>query len=127
MFEVPRRTELLQDKLPPHSLLYETQTELPVEFVEVASSGLTVGYLWGTDYDDAAGYEPYTPAGQAALDAGEEWLARLSEAKERGLSPSEALRELSSLPGNARSGAVLPGSLRRAPSLEKLQDISGRE
>ncbi|WP_159039673.1 hypothetical protein [Streptomyces sp. TP-A0356] len=127
MFEVPRRTELLQAKLPPRACLYETQTDLPVDFVEVANNGLTVGYLWGADGDDAAGYEPYTPTGEASLDAGEEWLARLSQAKERGLPPSEALRELSSWSGNARSGAVLPGSLRTASSLEDLQDLSGRE
>jgi hypothetical protein len=127
MFEVPRRTELLQAGLPPHSRLYEAQTELPVDFLEVVNGGLTVGYLWGADGDDAAGYEPYTPAGEASLDAGEEWLARLSQAKERGLSPSEALHELSSWPGDARSGAVLAGSPRRTASLEDLQDLSGRE
>ncbi|MFJ8502595.1 hypothetical protein [Streptomyces avermitilis] len=127
MFEVPRRTEWLQGKIPPNAQRYEAQAESAVEFFEVAVDGHVVGYLWAADDEGAAGYEPRTPAGDVALDAGEEWLARLSEAKQRGLSPSEALRELATWPGNSRSGAVVPGLPREAPTLEDLQELSGRE
>jgi len=127
MFEVPRRAEQIQAKLPPNAAQFERNTDSPVEFVGIALEGRIVGYLWAARGNDAAGYEPHTPAGDVALDAGEEWLVRLSEAKQRGLSPADALLEISSWPGNARSGAVVPGSMREAPSLEALQDLSGRE
>lgn len=127
MLEVPRRTRWLLQQLPSGSVHFETQTESPVTFVEVAVNDKVVGYIWASDNDDAAGYEPRTPAGDLALDAGKEWLTRLSEAKQRGLSPSGALHTLSSSPGNAQSGTVVPGSLRKSPSLEALQDLSGRE
>lgn len=86
-----------------------------------------IGYLWASDNDHAAGYEPRTPAGDVALDAGKEWLTRLSDAKQRGLSPSEALRELSVWQGDPRSGSVVAGPPPRASILEDLQDLSGRE
>ncbi|MGW2701520.1 hypothetical protein [Streptomyces sp. NPDC001340] len=126
MFEVPRRTDWLRRNIPTDVPQFETQTDLPVTFAEVAIDGTVVGYLWAAD-DDAAGYEPRTPAGDAALDAAEEWLARLSQAKQRGLSPTQALREIASWPGDEASGAVVPGALREAPTLEALQDLSGRE
>jgi hypothetical protein len=89
--------------------------------------GSAVGCLWASDKDDATGYEPRTPAGDIALDAGREWLTRLSDAKQRGLSPSEALCELSAWQGDSRSGSVVAGSPQRASTLEDLQDLSGRE
>ncbi|MFI2599593.1 hypothetical protein ACH5AC_02510 [Streptomyces sp. NPDC018693] len=127
MFEVPRRTDWLLGQLPPNSPHFETQAESPVTFAEVALRDQVIGYLWASDSENAAGYEPRTPAGDISLDAGKEWLARLSEAKRRGLRPSDALREFAGWQGDFRSGTVLAGSLRTAPSLEDLQDLSGRE
>ncbi|MEV6961301.1 hypothetical protein AB0M97_19290 [Streptomyces sp. NPDC051207] len=127
MFEVPRRTDWFLDQLPPGSLHFETQAESPVTFVEVMLGGRVIGYLWVSDNDDAAGYEPRTPAGDIALDVGKEWLTRLSDAKRRGLSPSEALREFSARRGDSRSGSVVADSPQRVSSLEDLQDLSGRE
>ncbi|GEC09779.1 hypothetical protein SSP24_74340 [Streptomyces spinoverrucosus] len=127
MFEVPRRTDRLLNQLPPGSPCFETQAESPVAFAEVTLGDRVIGYLWASDRDDAAGYEPRTPAGDIALDAAKEWLARLSEAKRRRLSPSAALHELAAWQGDSRSGTVVAGSLRTAPSLEDLQDLSGRE
>ncbi|MGW2883061.1 hypothetical protein ACWDBP_44260 [Streptomyces sp. NPDC001233] len=127
MFEVPRRTEWLRRNISPDASQFETQTDLPVVFAEVAISGNVLGYIWAADGDDAAGFEPRTPAGDAALDAAQEWLARLSQAKQGGLSPTEALHDLALWPGNETSGAVVSSSLREALSLEALQDLSGRE
>ncbi|MFH8339402.1 hypothetical protein [Streptomyces sp. AM6-12] len=127
MFEVPRRTEWLRRNISPDTPQFEGQSELPVVFADVAMSGNVLGYIWAADGDDAAGYEPRAAAGDAALDAAQEWLTRLSQAKQRGLSPTEALHELASWPGNAASGTVVSDSLREARSLETLQDLSGRE
>ncbi|WP_434591781.1 hypothetical protein [Streptomyces sp. A5-4] len=127
MFEVPRRTEQIQAKLPRTAVSFRMETNSPVEFFEVAVGGRIVGYLWAADGDDAAGYEPRTPAGDEALDTGPSWLARLSEAKKRGLSPSQALRDLSAWPGDSQAGTIVSASLREASSLEDLQELSGRE
>ncbi|MEU9099792.1 hypothetical protein [Streptomyces sp. NPDC048361] len=127
MFEVPRRTDRLLQQLPEGGPQFDNVTESPVNFFEVASGGTAIGYLWASASDDAAGYEPRTPMGEAALDAAVEWLGRLSEAKARGLSPTRALHELALSRADTRGGAVTPGSLRTADSLEDLQDLSGRE
>ncbi|WP_143166498.1 hypothetical protein OH786_14960 [Streptomyces atratus] len=127
MAEVPRRTEWLQSFLPPNSPRFAAETDAPVSFVEVARGGRTVGYLWAAEDGVAAGFEPRTPAGDEALDAGQDWLMRLSEAKQRGLAPAQALHELASWPGSTRSGTVVPGTQQEASSLEDLQDLSGRE
>lgn len=127
MFEIPRRTEQIQAKLPPDAASYKSETDSPVEFAEVALGGRVVGYVWAAHNDDAAGYEPRTPVGDEALDAGPPWLARLSEAKKRGLSPSQALRDLSASPAAPEAGTIVPASLREASSLEDLQELSGRE
>ncbi|MFK0180204.1 hypothetical protein ACIQVR_30025 [Streptomyces xanthochromogenes] len=126
-FEVPRRTDRLLEQLPDGTAQFDNVTESPVNFFEVARDGTAIGYLWASESDDAAGYEPRTPMGKAALDAAVEWLGRLSEAKARGLSPTRALHELTSSRADSRGGAVTPGSLRTADSLEDLQDLSGRE
>jgi hypothetical protein len=127
MFEVPRRTARIQAELPPGTALFAAETDSPVESVEVALGGRVVGYLWAADGDAAAGYEPYTPAGDVALDVAASWLTRLGEAKQRGLPPSRALRELSKWTGDSRAGAVVAASRRVFSSLEELQDLSGRE
>lgn len=127
MFEIPRRTEQLQAKLPPNAVSFRTETELPVEFSEVSVGGRIVGYVWAADGDDAAGYEPRTPAGDEALHSGFSWLQRLSEAKKQGLSPSQALCDLSMWAGDPQAGSILEASLREVSSLEDLRDLSGRE
>lgn len=127
MFEVPRRTDELHGEIPAEAPEFETVTDLPVTFAAVAVEGRVVGYVWAADADDAAGYEPYTPAGDVSLAVGRVWLERLSRSKARDLSPSKALRELASYAASAEGGAVVPGPLRVADSLEALQDLSGRE
>lgn len=128
MFEVPRRAERLEGQLRPDVPRYATDTELPVTFVEIAIDGRTVGYLWAADGDGAAGYEPYTPAGDVSLEVGVSWLERLGEAKARGLAPSQALHVLASEVSEATtSGVIVPCSRGVAASLEDLQELSGCE
>ncbi|MEV5983997.1 hypothetical protein AB0L85_03165 [Streptomyces sp. NPDC052051] len=127
MFEVPRRTEWLLRMTPRDAPRYEAETSAPVDFVEVSIDERVIGYLWAAENADAAGYEPRTPAGHLAIDAAADWLAYLSQAKRRGLSSREALREATRWKGTERSGTVAPGSLHRASSPEDVQDLSGRE
>ncbi|MFF9237826.1 hypothetical protein ACF1AL_03270 [Streptomyces sp. NPDC014801] len=127
MFEIPRRTERLQEKIPQDAPRYESETSTPVEFVDVSLDEEVIGYLWAAESGDAAGYEPRTPAGHVAMDAAADWLAYLSQAKGRGLASLDALREAMDGEGTKRSGAVASGSLRRASSAEEVQELSGRE
>jgi hypothetical protein len=127
MFEIPRRTERLQEKIPQDAPRYESETSAPVEFVDVSLDEGVIGYLWAAENGDAAGYEPRTPAGHVAMDVAAEWLAYLSQAKGRGLSSLDALREAMDGEGTKPSGAVASGSLRRASSAEEVQELSGRE
>ncbi|MFC9931248.1 hypothetical protein [Streptomyces sp. NPDC127190] len=127
MFEIPRRTEQLGKKIPQDAPRYETETSAPVVFVDVSINGRIIGYLWASESDDAAGYEPRTAAGHIAVDAAADWLVYLSKAKERGLSSLDALHEATHWKGTERSGTVVPGSLREASSPEEVQDLSGRE
>ncbi|MFD9863354.1 hypothetical protein [Streptomyces alboflavus] len=127
MFEVPRRTEELQSRLPSEAPQFATETDLPVSFVEIAMNGETVGYLWAADGDNAAGYEPYTPAGDVSVEAGVHWLEWLSDVKASGAAPSHALRLPAPEGGESTSGMIVPGSQGVADSLEDLQELSGRE
>lgn len=102
MFEIPRRTERLEGRIPQGAARFETTTESPVDSVEVRSKGRVLGYLWAAEEGDAAGCEPKNSSGHAAFDAAVDWLTRLSEAKRRGLSPSEALCEAMNRQGTER-------------------------
>ncbi|MBW5423374.1 hypothetical protein GKQ77_17675 [Streptomyces sp. BG9H] len=128
MFEVPRRTDRILARLPQNTALYKAETDSPVEFVKVAVGDDVIGYLWASDGDNAAGYEPHSPAGDVSIDAGIAWLVHLGEAKRSGLSPSRALRELESKgTGDSQFGAIVTDSRQVADSLEDLQELSGRE
>ncbi|MEW2293483.1 hypothetical protein ABZ719_12340 [Streptomyces sp. NPDC006743] len=127
MFEVPRRTEWLQGKVPQEKPHYESHSSAPVDFAEVSIDGRVIGYVWADESGEAAGYEPRSPAGRIAFDAAEDWLDHLSGCKARGLPSSQALREAVRRSGTDRSGAVVSGSLRKAISAEEVQELSGRE
>ncbi|MEV4743330.1 hypothetical protein [Streptomyces sp. NPDC049555] len=129
MFEVPYRLKKLAEAAPSFSPSeaegYVDEAEGVVHYVAVAHGGRILGYLWDTDGDAAAGYEPRSAAGEAAFEAGAFWLARLASAKNRGLSPTEAVRELAAVDG-ADAGRVLPGSDADAANLSALRDLAGR-
>ncbi|MFJ9774786.1 hypothetical protein ACIRVF_26675 [Kitasatospora sp. NPDC101157] len=101
---------------------YEYSTDKPVEYVTVADEhGRVLGYLWGCDADDAAGWVDHQVAGRAALQAAGHWVMKLRNAKSRALLPSQALAELSTEPGAGRSGQIVPGSQAKAESVEVLR------
>ncbi|GAA2713116.1 MULTISPECIES: hypothetical protein [Streptomyces] len=125
MFEVPYRLKKLTEAAASEPEGYADETEGNVHYVTVARGDRILGYLWEADVDAAAGYEPRSAAGEAAFEAGAFWLARLASAKNRGLSPAEAVRELAAVDG-AGAGCLLPGSDTDATSLSVLRDLAGR-
>ncbi|WP_414168313.1 hypothetical protein ACMATS_16640 [Streptoverticillium reticulum] len=125
MFEVPYRYKRLRSALPDGAGGYEEEAESSVHYVPVAKGERVLGYLWASDADDAAGFEPRSASGDAAFDAGAFWLQRLGDAKARGLSPTEALRELSA-GSDVEAGHVIPGMEADIASLDELRDLAGR-
>ncbi|SDI95774.1 hypothetical protein SAMN05444157_0987 [Frankineae bacterium MT45] len=69
---------------------YNRQTTLPITFVPIVAD-VPLGFLWYCDEDDAARYLPRASGGVPAMQAGPGWAAILLEAREAGLSPSEAV------------------------------------
>ncbi|MGW2643307.1 hypothetical protein ACWC2T_00020 [Streptomyces sp. NPDC001393] len=104
---------------------YRTWTEKPVRYITVADKkgGPDLGYVWASDEDDAAAWEPRDAAGGRALAEGGHWHARLEEAKGRGIPPSQALAELLSNPEGNR-GRVVPGSLADAPNSAAVKSLA---
>jgi hypothetical protein len=96
----------------------------PVRYAVIANQDGVLGYLWGSDPDDAAGYEYRRSAGDVAANAGVPWYQRLRAAKARGLMPSQALAELATDPGDPVTGRVVPGSEGTAPSLAALKELA---
>ncbi|MEW2549862.1 hypothetical protein AB0910_29545 [Streptomyces sp. NPDC047002] len=126
-FEIPVRTTALREKLPVRGDDYENETRHPVRFSEVHDDdGCTLGYLWVSLGDDAAGYEPRNAAGDRALQVAVPWLLRLREARTAGLSPMSAIARLRHLPREPETQTVLSDTTGEAATLEELQARSGR-
>jgi hypothetical protein len=97
----------------------------PVRYVVVATADDVLGYLWASDADDAAGFEPRAGAGDDAVNAGVFWYQELRRAKARGLRPSQAVAALAAAgAGGARVGRAVGGSEGEAPSQSALATIA---
>ncbi|MEU5089666.1 hypothetical protein [Streptomyces sp. NPDC021356] len=125
-FEVPARSRLLRSRIPESENEYQEITDHPVRYFTIGWDGKTLGYLWASVGDEAAGYEPRTAAGEAALEAGALWLLRLRDAHEQGLSAQTALLRLAMSPSPAETGRAMEEVPREAPSLDALEELSGR-
>lgn len=66
-------------------------TQGPVRYVTVVQAGAPLGYLWAACADDAAGFLPADSSGGRGKNASVRWVARLREAKARGLTPLDVL------------------------------------
>lgn len=113
-------------ELPSDLERYEKATDLPVRYVPVRIDAEVLGFVWGSDADSAAGYEPRSAAGEAAFGVAREWLLRLGAAKADGLLPSQALERLASAPHAGEAVWLSVESADTAPSLDALQEYSGR-
>ncbi|MFB7618300.1 hypothetical protein [Kitasatospora sp. NPDC056181] len=119
----PRLIADLQFKLVSSLPRYNRTTDKPVEFyVTFYADEYPTGLIWFCDEDDAAGYEWWQqlPNENAAIF----WNEKLLLAKTRGLTPSEAVRELLSEPGTRLSGRILPDTRATAPSLSWLAELA---
>lgn len=125
-FEVPARSRRLRADLPLTENDYEEITSHPVRYFTIQRENRTIGYVWASIGDNAACYEPRTAAGDEAFEAGREWLLRLRTAHEQGLDALAALDWLTRLPPRKEIGTIAEATPQEAPSLDSLEELSGR-
>ncbi|MBT2399445.1 hypothetical protein J7E89_26655 [Streptomyces sp. ISL-100] len=82
----------------------------------MSSAHGVLGYLWASDAEEAASFEPRDDALEEGYKTGLLWLDRLHSAYSRGLSPSRALTELAGSTGADRPGSMDLASLRELAS-----------
>ncbi|MEV5601559.1 hypothetical protein AB0L33_08970 [Streptomyces sp. NPDC052299] len=125
-FETLDRTRLLDSRLPESDDDYEQITDGPVRYLTVRRDGRTLGFVWAAADDSAAGYVPRTAAGAEAFDAGTVWLTVLREARRSGLTPLAALHGPVRRPARPEAGVIAQQTPEEAPSLDALEELSGR-
>ncbi|MFF4079278.1 hypothetical protein ACFYZN_07715 [Streptomyces sp. NPDC001777] len=125
-FEGLSRANLLDSRIPQSEDDYEQITEGSVRYFTIQRDGRTLGFVWASIDDTAAGYVPRTAAGDEAFDAGAAWLLGLREAHGRGLSPLAALDWLAMGPARPEIGVIVEETPQEAPSLDELEELSGR-
>jgi hypothetical protein len=125
-FEPPARAARLRAMLPDSEDEYEVITDCPVRYFTIRRDEQTLGYLWASTGDEAAGYAPRTAAGDAAFEAGVEWLLRLRDAHSRGLSALAALTWVTHSAPRPEIGLPVGDAPEEAPSLDALEELSGR-
>lgn len=125
-FEVAARSSLLRSRIPASEDEYQETTDHPVRYFTIQRDGQTLGYIWASVADDAAGYEPRTAAGDDAFEAGAGWLLRLRAAHGQGLPALNALDWVAQRPPRPEIGLIAEETPREAASLDVLEELSGR-
>jgi len=124
-FEVPSRYDVFTHAPGFGRIGYRRTAEGNVQYVPVRSPrGKVLGYLWASDAENAASFEPRDVGDDVTYRAGLVWLDRLRSAHDRGLSPSEALAELSTLPEENGAGQVDATSEARTTGLPALHEYA---
>jgi hypothetical protein len=103
---------------------YTSRTDKAVAYVTLADrEGAVIGYLYANDEDDAAGWKPRPAAGFAAQNLAAPWMRKLRDAKKRGLTPTEALDELTRAVDP--HSQIVPEPRKIASSLAALAELAG--
>jgi hypothetical protein len=120
-FEVPYRYGKFEQTPGFGRVGYRHTADGEVTAVPVRGERGFLGHLWASDEGDAAGFEPHDIEDDAVYRAGLAWLDRLRAAHDRGLRPSAALAELSTLQDTEGIGRVDPTVPPRTVSLSELR------
>lgn len=110
-FEIPTRNEVFHNAPSCHAG-YGRTAHGTVQYVPIRGEHGIIGYLWASDAENSASFEPRHDADEEGYKAGLEWLDRLTSAYERGLPPSGALAELTDLSTGDSHGTLDLASLR---------------
>lgn len=102
------------------------RTDHPVHYVPVVRAGRVLGFLWASVEDESAAYMPRRDAGREGMDAMTPWMDRLREARDRGLTPRQALLQWAGSREDAVGGAIPADVVEdEAPDLETLRRRAG--
>ncbi|MFJ5047644.1 hypothetical protein [Streptomyces sp. NPDC088719] len=105
-FEIPQRNNVFSHT-PPFQSTYKREATGRVSYLPVHGENEILGYLWASEAEGAASFEPRDDADMAGYHAGLAWLEKLHEAFERGLAPSAALESFRDSPADRASGHVV--------------------
>ncbi|MEV8015298.1 hypothetical protein AB0O76_02840 [Streptomyces sp. NPDC086554] len=125
-FEIAARSRRLRSELPPTEDEFPETTEHPVRYFVIRREAETLGYVWASVSNDAAGFEPRTAAGDASFEVGAQWLMLLRDAHNQGLTPLKALEWLAQVPHSPEIGSIDEDSPQEAPTLDALEELSGK-
>ncbi|WP_327367525.1 hypothetical protein [Streptomyces sp. NBC_01217] len=95
---------------------YARSADGEVQYVPVRGEHGLLGYLWASDAENAASFEPRDIGDEESYAAGLLWLDRLRSTHDRGLSPSQALAELANLTDDNRPKTLSLPMLRELAS-----------
>ncbi|MDG9721112.1 hypothetical protein [Streptomyces sp. DH24] len=122
-FEVPTRYDIFTHAPGFGRIGYRRTAEGEAQHVPVVDgSGEVLGHLWVSDAENAASFEPLDVGDDATYRAGVVWLERLRAAHKRGLPPSTALAELSTMADTEGAGRVDPTAQPRTVPLSTLRN-----
>ncbi|MFE9842599.1 hypothetical protein [Streptomyces goshikiensis] len=122
-FEIPYRNRIFS-QTPKFTAGYGRRASGPVRYVPVVGSAEVLGYLWASDVEGAASFEPRDAADLDGYRAGLVWLDRLQEAYDRGLSPTAALVELGGNPGDPVAGRADVNATVEAEEFRNLAELA---
>jgi hypothetical protein len=117
-FEIPYRYDEFTHAPGFGRIGYGRSADGEVQYVPVHGKHGVLGYLWASDTENAASFEPRDVGDEESYAVGRQWLDRLRSAHDRGLSPSQALAELAGLTASNRPGTLDLASLRDIASEE---------
>lgn len=104
---------------------FNTHADGTVLYREVSLHGAIIGHLWFSDSENAAAFNPRADFRTLANNASVAWSRSLLQARGRGLSPSEAVAELTAAGGNLLQGHLSPNlPIRTADSSSQLPEAN---
>ncbi|MFI0902112.1 hypothetical protein ACH4TE_00990 [Streptomyces sioyaensis] len=106
-FEIPRRYSVFRHAPGFGHIGYKRSVDGEVRYVPVRDEhGVVLGYLWASEAENGASFEPRDLDDEEKYKASLSWLQRLKSAHDRGLSPSQALAELAGLGEHDRPSVI---------------------
>ncbi|MFD7662871.1 hypothetical protein [Streptomyces sp. NPDC059788] len=115
-FEIPRRYNDFRHAPGFGHTGYKRSVDGTVQYVPVQDKNGVLGYLWASDAENGASFEPRDLDSDEKYKAALAWLKRLNSAYSRGLSPSQALAELTGLDESGKAGVIELDRLRELAS-----------
>ncbi|WP_327679267.1 hypothetical protein [Kitasatospora sp. NBC_00458] len=122
-FEVPYRNTVFS-QAPTFTPGYGRQASGPVRYVPVVGEQGTLGYLWASDAESAASFEPCDVADLDGYRAGLLWLDRLQASFDRGLAPAEALNRLAASAEDSVAGRAASSETAEVDEFWKLRELA---